>query len=268
MSRLALIFGLFGCLSRVYGAHEFVPLQEKAQGQALVGASTLNDSLYSNPAGAAFTQVYTLEGAYALPKSFALSVLDTKSSSLGAGLGYFRRLEEGAKDPVQGLKLNVLGKATEWAGIGVGGKIMWGPDGQGGKANLKDIDAGILVRLLPVHLGLTFRNIFGGDARLGQGPEWAFGGSLSLINSFFINAAVLGENKSFKPYQYGFGFEYVSQYYFSIKGGYRFQPDRHLSFWTSGLSFNAPKISFHYSVEFPNEAGKKAEHLIGTTILL
>ncbi len=39
---------------------------------------------------AAFAQVYSVEGIYAMPRSFGVSVLDTKTSGMGAGLGYFR----------------------------------------------------------------------------------------------------------------------------------------------------------------------------------
>jgi hypothetical protein len=268
MKRLALILASLVGILPAYGAHEFVPIQERAQGQALAGASQLNDSLYSNPAGAAFTQVYTVDGTYSLPKSFGVSILDTKSSGIGAGLGYFRINQGEGIEPLQGAKLAVMGKMTEAIGLGFSGKLLWGSDTHGNHQNLKDLDAGVLVKLQPVHLGLTFRNLFGGNAPLDQKPEWAFGGSLGVMGSLFLNAAVLGEMKSLKPYQYGFGMEYVSQYYFSLKGGYRIQPDRDRSYWSGGISFLAPKISFHYSVEFPNAPGEKAEHLVGTTVLL
>lgn len=265
---LVLLIGLVGGALPVYAGHEFVPIQERAQGQSLVGSSQLNDSLYSNPAGSAFTQVYALEGVYGLPKAFGVSVLDTKSSAIGAGLGYFRRIEEGQTDPVQGAKLALVGKMSDDIGVGFSGKAMWGPTGGGGKASFKDVDGGLLVQLTPVHIGFTLRNLFGGNAALNQLPEWGFGASFNIQNQLILNAATLGEMKGFKPYQYGFGIEYISQYYFSVKGGYRFQPDRHQSYWSGGLSFLAPKVSFHYSVEFPTEPGKSPEHLLGTTLLL
>lgn len=268
MKRLVVIFGLLSGIQVVYGAHEFVPIQERAHGQSLAGSSQLNDSLYSNPAASAFTQVYAVEGVYALPKSFAASVLDTKSSNLGAGFGYFRRTEEFSHDPVQGAKLSVMGRMTDSIGIGFAGKAMWGPTANGNRTNFKDVDGGLLVQLTPVHLGFVVRNLFGGNASMDQNPEWAFGGSVNIQNMLILSSAVLGEMHAVKPYQYGFGVEYVSQYYFSVKGGFRTQPDRGLSFWSGGVSFNAPKISFHYSVEFPTEPGEKPEHLLGTTVQL
>ncbi len=272
MKRLALVIvmlgGLMGGALPVYAGHEFVPIQERAQGQSLVGSSQLNDSLYSNPAGSAFTQVYTVEGVYGLPKTFAASVLDTKSSAIGAGLGYFRRLDEGQSDPVQGAKLALVGKMTDYIGLGFSGKALWGPDAAGNKTSFKDVDGGLLVELTPVHLGFTMRNLFGGNAALNQLPEWGFGASFNIQNTLILNAATLGEMKGFKPYQYGFGMEYISQYFFSVKGGYRVQPDRHQSFWSGGISFLAPKVSFHYSVEVSADSSKKTEHLLGTMFLL
>jgi hypothetical protein len=126
----------------------------------------------------------------------------------------------------------------------------------------------MLVQLTPVHLGLTVRNLFGGNEALEQKPEWAFGASFSYQNSFILSAATFGDMKKLKPYQYGFGAEYVSGYYFSLKGGFRTQPDKHLSWWSAGLSFLAPKISFHYSMDVSTEPSGKPEHVIGTTVLL
>ncbi len=268
MKRVVILFAALIGILPVYGAHEFVPIQERAHGQSLAGTSQLNDSLYTNPAASAFTQVYVVDGAYGLPKNFAASILDTKSGGVGAAFGYFRRIDEGQTDPVQGAKLAVMGRMTDHIGVGFAGKALWGPALNGSKTNFKDIDGGLLLDLTPVQLGLTMRNLFGGNEAMDQKPEWAFGASFNVQNMLILSAATLGETKGVKPYQYGFGIEYISQYYFSVKGGFRTQPDRNQQFWSGGVSFIAPRLSVHYSVEFPTAAGKKAEHLIGTTVQL
>src|SRR5688572_26841971 len=86
-------------------APEFVPLQGKAQGHSLTGASQLNDSLYTNPAASAFTQVYAIDGTFQMPRTFAVSILDTKTSGMGGALGYLRKTPIEGGEPLQGVRL-------------------------------------------------------------------------------------------------------------------------------------------------------------------
>ncbi len=116
--------------------------------------------------------------------------------------------------------------------------------------------------------GFATRNVFGGNVALNQPREWTVGGRLSYNNSLYFSTASYSTLAALKPYQVGFGAEYVTPYYFVLKAGYRFQPSGPLSAWSGGLSFNAPKIGFHYVVEFPNTAGLSPEHLLGVTLLL
>ena len=71
-------------------AAAFVPTQSMALGQSLSGATLLNDSIYVNPASSAFTSVYSVDGSYLFgPRAFGVSILDTKTSSIGGELGYY-----------------------------------------------------------------------------------------------------------------------------------------------------------------------------------
>lgn len=269
MRNLFVFLALFGVIPSVYGAHEFVPLQERAQGQSLVAANLLNDSIYANPAASAFVETYTVNGEYMMPKSFSASILDTKSSGIGGGLGYFREPFPGSTEAIQGAKLSLLGRVTEWAGVGIAGKALWAPPIPDQKNDLKDIDIGTLFRTGFANFGFAVRNVLGGNAALHQPREWAAGARIDYQQLLFLSVATLGSWNSAKPYQYGIGAEYVSPYFFALKGGYRIQPDEHKSYWSAGVSFIAPRIAVHYAFETPTQsgAGEHTEHMIGTMLM-
>jgi hypothetical protein len=248
--------------SNTFGIPEFVPIQERAQGYSLAGATTLNDSIYVNPAGSAFIQVYSVEGTYNLPKDLAVSILDTKTSGVGGGLGYFRQ-NVGFSDSLQGFKLALSTKVSETLGVGLGGKIMWGPDTAGNNSKLNDVDLGFLTNLNFIQLGLVVRNLLGGNAGYDQFRELSLGAHFAAYQDiFFLNAAISSKWGNWKPYSYGVGAEYISPYYFSLKGGYRIQPDNGISYWSAGASLLAPKLYVHYAVEFPSIANASLVHTL------
>lgn len=264
--------GIF-CLWSI-GAPEFVPIQEKAQGQSLAGSNLLNDSLYSNPAGSTFTRVYSIDGTYSLPKSFAVSVLDTQTSSVGGSLGFFRKNHTDGIDPTQGLKVSLGGRVSDSVGVGVAGKMVWGPTQtdvvNSGVSRLTDVDTGVLVNFSSMQFGWTVRNLMGGNEALDLEREWTVGGRINYNQLLFLSAAVTSPWGYLSPSQYGFGAEYISPYYFSLKGGYRIEPSNSpsLTFWTLGASFISPKMSVHYALELPNQTDTEMEHLIGVTLIL
>lgn len=255
------LIGLLVILSGVASAlPEFNSIQERAQAQSLSGATLLNDSLYSNPAASAFTSVYTVDAIYALPKTFGVSVLDTKTSGFGGGVGYFRKAGEN-NTSLQGARAALSTRVSEVLALGVAGKTIWGPG-----RHLNDVDAGTLVNFGVAQVGFTMRNIFSGSRELDQPREWSVGGRFGYQESVFVSAASYSRWTQVKPYQVGVGMEFVTPYYFSFKGGYRFEPGGKFSAWSGGLSFNAPKISLHYAIDLPRFA--VTEHLLGVTLML
>jgi hypothetical protein len=84
MKKITLLLSI--AVFNLYANSEYIPIQERSQGQSLTGSSLLNDSIFSNPASSSFTYVYSMEANYALPRSFAASILDTKTSFMGGGL--------------------------------------------------------------------------------------------------------------------------------------------------------------------------------------
>ncbi len=260
-------FLLIGCLAAFGDSTEFVPLQQRAQGQSLTGASLLNDSLFSNPASSAFTQVYSVDGTFLSTRNFAVSVLDTKTSAIGGALGYARTIRPGFEAPLQSARLGLSGRLSENFGVGVLGKTVWGPGLDGTNGRLLDADIGALANFNVLQLGLTVTNLFGGNVGMGAERVYSFGARLNWEETLYLSASVLGRFSDFSPVQFGVGAEYVSPYYFSIKGGYRNRTLEARGFWSAGLSILSPKVSIHYAVEIPDFAGQGPEHSVGTTFL-
>ena len=249
---------------------DFVPIQEKAQGRSLVGSNILNDSLYSNPAGSVFTQAYAVEASMQMGGTFAASIVDTKTSAVGGSIGVFRTpVGGGIDDYSQGIRLGVMHRLSDALGVGVTGKMLWGPrqaDGQ--RTSRFDGDLGFLANFERVQFGGMFRNVLGGDGRLAQDREVGLGGRINYDNTVFFSAATYMRTSDWNPYQIGFGAEYISPYYFSVKGGYYFRPRENFSAWSAGASILSPKFSLHYAVEFPNVVGRSPEHSLAIAVLL
>lgn len=268
-----IVFGLLALFSAPAlagsGSTEFIPLQERAQGRSLTGASLLNDSLFSNPASASFTQVYSVDATFNSLKTFALSILDTKTSGIGGALGFYRMARPGFDKPVQGGRLSLSNRLSQNLGIGLTGKMIWGQDLTAARADRKytDLDLGMLAQLDFLQLGLNVRNLFGGEELMGETREYSFGARVGWEQTLFLSASVGGNVSGFEPREVGFGAEYVSPYYFALKGGFRTRPIESNSFWSAGLSVLSPRVSLHYAVEIPNQPGSGAEHTFGTTVL-
>jgi hypothetical protein len=265
---IALCGGVFA--APVATPPDFVPIQERAQGRSLVGSNLLNDSLYSNPAGSVFTQAYAIEASMLLGGTFAASIVDTKTSQLGGSLGVFRTpVGGGVDDHSQGIRLGLMQRVSDAFGIGVTGKMLWGPrqaDGQ--RVSKFDGDVGFLANFERLQFGGMLRNALGGDARLAQQREVGLGARVNYDNTVFFSAATYARTTDWSPYQFGFGAEYLSPYYFSLKGGYYFRPRENLSAWSAGASILSPKLSMHYAIEFPSGPGRSPEHSLAIAVLL
>src|SRR5690606_14599101 len=140
--------------------------------------------------------------------------------------------------PFHGLRATAGGRVTPMIGAGVAGKLLWGPGPDAQDEKLTDMDLGLLTGSGIFQLGATWRNIFGGNALLNQERELAIGGRVSFNQMIFLSTTAYIGRGRMSPYQYGFGMEYVSPYYLSFKGGYRFEPaDDRDSYWSAGASF-------------------------------
>jgi hypothetical protein len=265
-----ILFSLWvGILSSVsWGFADFVPLKEKAQAHSLTGAIQGNESIYSNPAASSFSETYTLDGTFAFPKSFSASILDTRTSTIGSGLGYFKDQDPLSENSSHGLRLSLASKASETMAVAIAGKAIWLSDGAS-ERQFKDVDAGVLWNLGYGSAGIVLRNLMGGNEDLKKDREISIGGRVGYSTSFFLSASAHSKVSKLSPYEYGFGVEYVSPWHFSMMGGYRFQTgtSRNPSYWSTGLSFLSPRLSLHYAVEFPQQLGENTSHLLGTTMI-
>ena len=167
----------------------------------------------------------------------------------------------------QGATLGLSGRLSNVFGLGVAGKVLWGPNDFGVNDRTNDIDTGLVANLRPFQFGFTVHNLFGGNPNMDENREWSVGAEWNYQDCIYITAATLSSWAVPKPYQYGFGMTYVSPFYFSLKGGYRIQPDNHLSYWDAGFSFISPRLSLHYSVEFPNQSGESIGNEVGATVM-
>lgn len=265
-----LLFAVIACGSTLStAAPEFIPIQERASGQALAGGNQMNDSLYSNPAASAFVPVYSIEGTFLAPKTFAVSVLDTQTSYMGGALGYFRQKIEGYEQPYQGIKLGLMGKITQNLAVGVAGKALWGPNfDTGAQTSAKDLDIGTLANFGSVQVGFATRNLLGGAAAFDQQREMVLGGRLGYNNLFFVSAAATTRTKEItSPYQVGVGAEYVSPYFFGLRGGFRHRFDTKATYWSAGASMLAPKLLLHYAAQFPGLPSESIEHSVAAALL-
>ena len=252
IGRLGNLIWLFLLASAsAYALPEFVSIQELAQGQALTGANLLNDSLYVNPAAGVFTNIYSIEGSYLLSSVIEASIVDTKTSNIMGGVGYFHIQNSPSSSlATQGAKIELATKLGQNIALGIDGKYIWGLNSHAQNDSLRDIDIGAFGNFSIFSLGLVLRNLIeGNSALLGQQKEWSFGGQLHYQNILFLGVSTFSTLQTFSPYQYGIGAEFVTPYYFSLKGGFRIQPQQSQSYWSGGLSFLSPRFTLTYAFQ-------------------
>lgn len=245
-----------------------VPIHELALGQSMVGGHLLNDSIFTNPASAVFTNVYSVDGTYYGGGGFSTSVLDTKTSTIGGGAGFYRLNGNTPGKYNQGFRLAMMGKITPNIGWGLAGKILWGENTAGLEKNLKDVDLGVLFDYSFVQFGATVRNVFGGDPNyLGQDRAFGLGARINYDQVLFLSVASFSRFETAVPYQLSVGAEYVSPYYFSLRSGFRALLDEQRSFWSAGLGVASGKFGIHYALEMPNQPGD-TQHLLNIDFML
>lgn len=289
MKRTFPILALLAVTAQIsaFGAAEFIPMHQFAEGHSLTGANLLNDSLYVNPAAAAFTRVYSIDATYQLSKRYAVSVLDTKNGAVNGALGYFRQPVSSSAfgdtfaEPMQGVKGALSARVSNNVAVGIAMKTMWGPRAQLGqtaatasqKDRLTDGDLGILGNFGMIQLGATLYNLVGGGNEAldpHQGREVSLGGRIGYQDLFFVSVATQSRFRTPTPYQYGIGAEYVSPYYFALKGGYRIVTDigPQRTYWSAGFGINSPRVSVSYGVQFPQTDYERVEHVLGLMLMM
>lgn len=257
-----------GLVSTAMAAPEYIPIQERAQAQSLAGGILTNDSLYANPAAGAFTRVYSVAGSLGLPRTFDVSVLDTKNGQVGGAMGYFQNNSSGDQVTSRGAKLSFMSAISDKLAVGVAGKWIWVPQGENvDSLSHKDVDVGGLFRFDQVSFGLVGYNVLGGDSAVGLERELGLAGQIKIAQAAIVSVAVKGKWEDFSPYQYGLGAEYLTSAKFSLKGGYRIVTDAS-DFWSLGLSYAAPKFTVHYAVEFPTGENERTEHVFGIAMMM
>ncbi len=255
-----------------YARPEFISIQELTQGESLTGANLLNDSIYVNPAAGAFTQVYSVEGTYLYKNSFEASIIDSKSGGLIGEVGYFNTLggpaELTSNTFVQGGKVGVTTRLSNHFSLGLDGKYLWRGTSATGKQTLVDGDVGFLGNFSWISFGAVVRNLLSSQTHFNQFREWSLGAQINYHHLVYLSAASFSTWNNLAPYQYGFGFEYYSPYYFSIKTGYRMEPNADLHYWSAGLAFVAPRFNLTYGILVPLQNGDVIQNMVSLAFLL
>ncbi|MBI2026511.1 MAG: hypothetical protein HYS98_01660 [Deltaproteobacteria bacterium] len=162
----------FMITSAMLHAREFSQSRSMGMSDALRGSVALNEGLYLNPASFAFTNKYSLEAQVSLHQGAQLynaSVVDTKTSSLGAGVAY-TRMEQSV-----GISHNYIhgALASKFDRLGVGlGTVYEFSD----QVQKWDFNVGGLVEVYSrLHLGMNGVHLLSKSSReLGAGIQVNF----------------------------------------------------------------------------------------------
>ena len=151
-----------------------------ATGNAFRAVGTSNDTLFFNPAGVVITRRYEIEGHYGFSPGDRLqlwhaSVVDSKTTTVGAGIGYSHISGAGAPGDSSGSVVNLaLGfPLSSRVAFGLGLKYLGFARPE--ETNSITADAGLLVRPLPgLSLGVVGYNLV--DVASAQAPMRVGGG--------------------------------------------------------------------------------------------
>ena len=204
-------------------------------GQAFRGHGAGNGALYSNPAAMSLIHSYSVEGAYLNVDGrdvTHLSIVDTKTSALGAGIGYtYEPVSEGGDNHELRLGLSTA-LLPETLTIGVLGKYDWlkAVDAQG-----FSLDAGALLAVARmVGIGMVVHNLMPATD-VGQARTFGFGlaytGPLTAAFDLVLDPEQEGADKL----SYHGGLELLVRQAFPLRVGYEAVPFLSAHYLTLGL---------------------------------
>lgn len=204
-------------------------------GQAFRGHGAGNGALYANPAGMSLISTYSVEAAYLNLEGQSVasaSVVDTKTSMVGAGLAYsYVPVNEGPDD--HGLRVGLsTSLVPQTLTVGILGKYDWlgATDASG-----FSLDAGVLLALArTIGFGMVAHNLMPA-AELGQERSYGFGlaytGLLTLAFDLVLDPARAGTDML----SYHGGLELLLQNAFPLRLGYEAVPFTSAHYLTMGI---------------------------------
>ena len=208
---------------------------------ALRGGTALNESLYSNPASFAFTEKYSIETQISFQNQsryFNASVIDSKTASFDAGIGYTYRESLIKNTPNDSMINAILAKRFGLFSAGLGGKYGFSNNSK----NFLDAYSGLLFEAHPsFHLGIMANNILTPSKR-----ELGVGSQLNIKDLLLIS--VDGVKALSQPgivLQSGMEVLHASTG-ISVRGGVQYHIQKSLQSFSFGGGWSQYKIGIHY----------------------
>lgn len=207
---------------------------------ALKGGIALNESLYSNPASFAFTEKYSIETQISFQNQsryFNASIIDSKTASFDAGIGYTYR-ESLIKNTSNDSAINaILAKKFGVFSAGLGGKYVFN-----NAKNFLDVYSGLLFEAHPsLHLGVVADDMMTPSKR-----KLGLGSQLNIKDLLLIS--VDGSKVLSQPgiiVQSGMEVIHASTG-ISARGGVQYHIQKSLQSYSFGGGWSQYKIGIHY----------------------
>ncbi|HLD74524.1 MAG TPA: hypothetical protein VJB34_06470 [Bdellovibrionota bacterium] len=207
---------------------------------ALRGAVCLNEGLYINPASFGFTEKYSVETQISFQNNqrvYNTSIVDTRTSSWGAALGY-SRVQPISEDVVSDHQFHIAAaKRLGLVSLGIGGRCFLNNERTEFNGS-----AGVLVEPHPaMHIGLVGDNLLSKETR-----EVGVGAQFNVKDILLLSLD--GVKKENKPgYDILAGAEIIhARSGLSLRGGGQYNTERTFQSFSVGGGLSLHKMGLHY----------------------
>jgi hypothetical protein len=234
-------------------------------GEAFTANASGNGAIYHNPAGVSSTQMFAIEGAYALIpglNAFNISVVDSKlNQNLSAGLSYSYVLTTEDDSQLQGhdARLVLGSRPHPDVVLGIGGRYLTFKDKDLELLEGFTLDLGAIYRITQgVFIGVAGNNLLdvcNGDKdnscpadaapRILRGGL-AFGSSLGFQLSADAQARLDGDEVQMV---WASGLELLIQQLVALRGGYRYDQAADAHLLTGGLGIKSWQFGMDLSYQ-------------------
>lgn len=268
-------------------ASEFLTTRSFSMGGAFHALADDNSAITFNPAGMSRYIKYSLGGninwANKEPlRELSVSIVDTKTSVIGAGLSYTRiEVDPGCNYPLYQNNPGCTNNADEYIsqqdrwilalsyrfypGIyaGLSARYLLAELEEGKSRDNLTGDAGFLLKPIPyLSVGLAGHNLIGttipgSEKSLGTGLALSLPGRVNLSMDLIYNLAT--DTQKLAQYRNGVEITFLQQ--FALRGGYirdRAIPEQDISL---GVGWNGPRLNFSYGLMVDQDIHSLALHI-------
>lgn len=247
-------------------AQDFIGTRPLGMGEATRGTLMLNDAIYINPAAMAMTKQYAVDAQTVFQPSinqdlgFNVSLIDTRQSSVGAGIAYSGSQAKMSDQTVwrHSAHLALAQPISKYFSFGATGKTVF-VDQKPKSKTFVNGDVGIYI--VPgdfgkyVQAGAVFYNFAKDDKEL---PRQLAGGIKITLLPIISLTADFVKTLSADKWNTGAGLEFIHKSGISARGGFNFVKDvENSSTYSAGLGYFANKAGVYYS--FRNRVDNKLQ---------